>query len=191
MSDTIQMSVPAEPVLKPIECNQCGQCCKAFTLPWKPERLEANRVAAQKGEWKYKYIDEYGDEQSENVHAMMAVWAEHLTPVDIPANYNASRFQENEVYQKSLGWYSCGHLQQSPEHSEEVPKYLCSIHENRPYVCIRFKPDFQGGYLYSKENLPYDLCSYKTEWPSAETLEALEKVKSNLSLSDANEEGDK
>lgn len=164
LSDTkeaIKMCPDKEFGCKYIECNRCGDCCRNFTLPWSPKRMESNMLAAQRGEDKYDYNDD-GVVRSDGVNAMMAVWYNHLVSVSIPDEIKAKfAFDNDNKY--GLWWYRCLHL------SGSKASYRCDIHDNRPYVCAKYKPHFQGGYLGSRDTVLYKNCSYYKEWPEVES----------------------
>jgi Fe-S-cluster containining protein len=173
-NEGIQMCCPEKPRPVPIECNRCGECCKKFTLPWSPEKLEANRLAAQRGDSQFQYQDENSIVQSDQINPMLAIWSSYLVSVAPPEPVGAQR----GASAFGLYWYSCYHLEK-----DKKGKLFCAIHDHRPYVCSKFMPDFQGGYIHTAEQIIYPECSYKQDWP--DELKGQQKVSGEISGQEA------
>lgn len=120
---------------KPIECNQCGNCCRAFLLPYSAEEVES--------------------------YARHDSWFSSINPVDekVAESLGFPGEMQKERVKTGLHWYSCDRLEELEDGTA-----ICSRYEERPDVCRRFTPFWMDGYLNSKKHAIYPSCTYYAEW---------------------------
>ena len=123
---------------KDIECNRCGKCCMAFTLPYKQEDLQNRRVNPRTRRW-FENIQQITNEDVLLVGVMPDM-------IELAAD-------------TGMHWYKCNHLSLASSGD-----YFCSIHSERPEACSGYKPYWMGGYQGDKAYFHYADCSYVERW---------------------------